>query len=221
MSETPETPDSVPDIPDSPVIPEMSSLFGKGDKGDRGAKGDKGDKGDRGNKGPIGESRLAQAAEAEVTRLVKAKTTPKWWGRALIVICLVLATVVGYLGYENVTHPISNQLRADIAATQQVTANLRTQNIENCESNNKFRAAQVATWEKNFALQGAESKATGALLQQLIGTLTSHDPKRIAEVNKILAQSDKDNAAETQQFLIFVKNVDAPKNCQLLYAPTK
>jgi hypothetical protein len=199
---------------ESPNIPEMSSLWGlgpKGDKGDRGEKGDKGDKGDKGLKGFVPESKLAEAATAEVTRLIKAKTIPKWWGRLLIVVCLVLATIVGYLGFENVTHPEANQLQAQ-------NNTLRQQNILNCENNDKFREAQVATWEKYFALQAQENKATSTLLTQLIVTLVNHDPTRVAEVRAILAQSDKDNAAEITQFLNFVKVQDAPKNCQALYA---
>ena len=129
MSETPETPESAPDIRDSPVIPEMQALFtGKGERGPKGEKGDKGNQGNqgfrgvRGDKGAIGESRLAQAAEQEVERLIKSKSVPRWWGRALVAICLVLAALVGYLGYENLTHPVANQLRNDVAATQNLAA---------------------------------------------------------------------------------------------------
>ena len=123
----------------------------------------------------------------------------------------MLATVVGYLGYENITHPVANQL-------QNQTNTLRQQNITNCENNNKFRAAQVATWEQNFQLQAAESKSTGALLNQLIVTLVNHDPKRVKEVESILVQSNAANAREITDFLTFVKAQDAPKNCQALYA---
>jgi len=124
MSESPDTTDSADDMP---RIPEMEALWGhgtKGDKGDRGAKGDKGDKGDKGNKGlkgpegVIGESKLAAAAEAEVTRLVKAKSVPRWWGKAFIALFIVVGIIAGYLLFQNITHPITNQLRADIAANQ-------------------------------------------------------------------------------------------------------
>lgn len=64
------------------------------------------------------ESKLAQAAEEQVERLIKAKSTPKWWGRAFVVMGLVLAIVVGYLGWKSVTHPLSNQLKAQLSATQ-------------------------------------------------------------------------------------------------------
>lgn len=62
------------------------------------------------------ESKLALAAEAEVTRLIKAKTTPKWWGRVLIALCVVLAIVVGYLLYYHFDHPVTNQIKTEIAA---------------------------------------------------------------------------------------------------------
>lgn len=70
------------------------------------------------------ESKLAAAAEAEVERLIKAKSTPKWWGRAFILMALVLAVVVGFLVNKSITHPLSNQLKAQIAAQQAQTKNL-------------------------------------------------------------------------------------------------
>jgi hypothetical protein len=133
--------------PEDPDISSMSALWGKGDKGDKGdpgPKGDKGDKGDRGTKGvegPIGpESKLAMAAEAEVTRLIKSKSVPKWWGRLLVVICVVLAIVVGYLGYKDVTHPISNQLQSQIAKTNQ-------EQYTSCVSGNVTRANEIKVWD--------------------------------------------------------------------------
>jgi hypothetical protein len=132
-----------------------------------------------------------------------------WWlvGVQGVLIVTLLA-VVGYL------------LSSNAATSAQITANtstLRTQSITNCENNNKFREAQVQTWEKNYALQAQESKATGTLLTQLIATLANGDPNRIRQINAILAQSDKAGASEITTFLNYVREVDAPKNCQALY----
>jgi hypothetical protein len=90
----------------------MSSQGPKGDTGEQGPRGE------QGKQGKQGESKLAQAAEEQVERLIKAKSTPKWWGRAFLVMALVLAIVVGYLGWKDYTHPLSNQLKAELASQQ-------------------------------------------------------------------------------------------------------
>lgn len=86
----------------------------------QGPKGDKGDKGDTGPAGSSNESKLAQAAEAQVERLIKAKTTPKWWGKAFVALFVIVGVIAGYLLFQNITHPLTDQLRAEVAATQQL-----------------------------------------------------------------------------------------------------
>jgi Tfp pilus assembly protein PilV len=193
---------------------------------------EQGPKGDKGDKGEPGEAVLVPLAQEMVRQLVDGAkwstesihTLSKTIGTlrkvilALVILFVAVGAIAGYLLNENITHPLSSKLQDQIVATQQVTNTLRAQNITNCENNNKFRSAQVATWEKNFALQSSEGKSTAALEQQLIVTLTQGDPTRIAEVKAILVQSSKASAAETSDFLAFVKSVDAPKDCQALYA---
>jgi hypothetical protein len=134
---SPET----PDIPDNPVIPEMSALFEglKGDKGDKGDPGPKGDKGDKGNKGVVSQSKLAEAAEAEVTRLIKAKTVPKWWGRALAGLCALLLVLVG-IGIWNV-HRIDNLANSNAHGA-----------YTSCIAGNKARATNVFIWDSFITL---------------------------------------------------------------------
>lgn len=127
MSETPNAPDSA-------GIPEMSALFKgpKGDKGEQGAQGDQGNQGNQGFPGP--ESKLAQAAEEQVERLIKAKSTPKWWGRILAAVCLVIL-VFGGIGAWNI-HRIDG-------IAQQVNHGA----YSSCLAGNTARAANVAIWE--------------------------------------------------------------------------
>ena len=75
-----------PNIPDNPDIPEMNAMWGKGEQGVQGiqgVQGHQGEQGVQGLQGVAGSSKLADAAEREVTRLIKAKSMPKWVGRVL------------------------------------------------------------------------------------------------------------------------------------------
>ncbi len=171
----------------------------------QGPQGMRGPKGDTGAKGEAGESRLIGTAEAMVGRLIKADRARQWQIRILGIACAVLLVVAAFtvIGY------FQNQSSA--------TA-LRQQSITNCENNNKFRAAQVSSWVKNYGLQAQEDKATAKLLQQLIAALVNGDSVRVREVNAILAESSAASRAEIREFLHYVSVVDAPKNCQELYA---
>lgn len=59
--------------------------------GERGPQGERGPKGDKGEPGP---SVLNKLAEQQVSRLIAAKTMPRWWGYALITGLVVLTAVV-------------------------------------------------------------------------------------------------------------------------------
>jgi hypothetical protein len=112
----------------------------------QGPKGDKGDTGAQGAQGVPGpESKLAQAASREVERLIKAKTTPKWWGKLIVVVCLVLATVVGYLVYKDVTHPNSTALQEQIVKEN-------TAQYQSCVSGNVTRANEILVWDHFIGL---------------------------------------------------------------------
>lgn len=60
----------------------------------------------------------AKAAIAKATRISNRVII------ALVIICTVLAAVVGYLFYRSLTHPLSNQLQSQIAVQQTATKNL-------------------------------------------------------------------------------------------------
>jgi hypothetical protein len=121
-------------------------------------------------------------------------------------VILSVVTIILSLGVVNAQHK-SN----DTAST------LRQQSITNCQNNNRFRLAQVQSWESYFALQADEGKSTAVLLNSLISTIAKNDPAEITRIDAILTQSGKANAAETATFLKVVKAKDAPKNCQALY----
>ena len=182
----------------------MSNQLGNLPEGTPALQGEKGEKGEKGDRGPKGESVLVGTAELMVSRLVKADRRRAWQVRLLAVVGSVSLTagILAGIGYF--------QNRAS-------SNGLRQQSITNCENNNKFRAAQVSTWEKNYTLQAQESKSTGTLLTQLIFTLASGDPAKIKQIDTILAKSGTASQAEITTFLNFVKSVDAPKNCQALY----
>jgi hypothetical protein len=130
--------------PEEPTtgIPEMNAIWGKGDKGDkgdRGPKGDKGDKGDKGLKGFVPESKLAEAATKEVTRLIKAKSVPKWWGRVLAGVCVVLLAFTA-IGAYNVSR-INSLAHANSHAA-----------YESCIAGNKARATNEFVWDSFITL---------------------------------------------------------------------
>lgn len=75
--------------------------------------------------GEQGESSLVSRAEAMTAYLVKAALWHKRWIAVLVTTVIVLAGVVGYLVYRDLTHPLSNQLRAQVAQNQQTINGLR------------------------------------------------------------------------------------------------
>jgi hypothetical protein len=142
------------------------------------------------------------ADAAKVAASTAEESAKKWkkvtrWLVAGVVVLLITAGISGY--FVNQVRNNANQLRQ--------------QSITSCETGNQFRAGQLEIWEKNYALQADVSKATSALLTQLISTLAKGDPAEIAQINHILAQSGKANAAEVSQFLNIVKNISASKDC--------
>lgn len=102
--------------------------------------------------------------------------------------------------------------------SHEAVTQLRQESIASCESGNTFHAGQTDIWVKNYALQAGESKATASLLKELISTLAGNDPSKIAQINSILAKSGKASAAETQEFLNYIKSVDVSRNCQQAYS---
>lgn len=146
---------------------------------------------------------MARALEHAVNRAVRL---PRIVIYALAVVSLLLVVTCSGLGI------ILDKVTVNTSA-------LRTQSITNCQNNNKFRAAQVQTWEKNYALQASEAKATASLLTELINALANGDPAKIREINSILAKSNTASSNEISTFLKFVKKVDSPKDCTALFAP--
>lgn len=167
--------------------------------GIQGPAGPKGDKGDRGDSGV-----LFDAVDKSVARLIKQAARNKLWNRINSAVAAGLIVVVAGVGWT-----LFRQHSDDVA--------LRNDSISSCSSGNSFRSGQVEIWEKNYALQAAESKATASLLTQLIAVLAQHDPTEIAQIDSILKQSAGDQAAEIASFLKYVSQVDATHDCNALY----
>lgn len=130
---------------------------------------------------------------------------PKIAVRLLVAVVIVLVGVCGVLTYNVIQNRNeSNSLRQD--------------SINSCESGNITRQQQTEVWEKNYSLQAQESKTTGKLLTELIAAIAQNNPVVIKQIDTILVQSGKANAAETQQFLNYVKQVNADRNCAQEYA---
>jgi hypothetical protein len=169
MSESPETPESA-DIPDSPTIPEMSALWGKGERGPKGEKGDRGDKGNQGNqgfrgirgdKGAIGESRLAQAAGKEVERLIKAKSMPRWWGKAFIALFILVGIVVG-IGIWNV-----NRVNELVTDNRNFSTSIQHGAFTECISGNVHLGYEQQIVDAFVSFTPANGTATGKYFLQL------------------------------------------------------
>lgn len=118
--------------------------------------------------------------------------------KVVITVLVVFMVATGWVAWQN----------------HQTNIRQAQDSISSCETGNAFRAGQTAIWEKNYALQAQENKATAALLTQLIATLAGNDPAKIAEINSILAKSGKASTSETQQFLDYIKAKDVAHNCQ-------
>ena len=171
-----------------------------GIQGPAGPKGDTGEKGDTGN-----DDLLFKAVDKSVASLIRQAARNKIWGRINSVVAAVLVFVVAGLGYA-----LIQQHQYDVAQ--------KSDSITSCEGNNAFRLAQVETWEKNFALQAQESKATASLLTQLIAVLAQHDPTEISQIDSILKQSAGAQANEISSFLKYVATVDAGRDCRALFS---
>ena len=64
---------------------------------------------------------MVLAVEHAVSRATKI---PRITIAVLVVVAVVLATVVGYLGYKSATHPLANQLKAQVHQNAQITQSL-------------------------------------------------------------------------------------------------
>jgi hypothetical protein len=151
---------------------------------------------------PIEDSPFVRAIDHAVKKALRG---PKIIGRILtgVVAALVLCMAVsGYVAWQ----------------AHNTAIGLKNDSIASCETGNAFRAGQSSIWEKNYALQAGENKATASLLSQLIATLAGNDPARIAKINTILAESGKASANEIKEFLAYIKTVDVAHNCQQAYA---
>lgn len=70
------------------------------------------------------ESKVNATADAAVALLINAAAWSKRMIAALVTVCVVLAGVVGYLVYRDVTHPFSKQLAAQLVQQRDATAAL-------------------------------------------------------------------------------------------------
>lgn len=143
------------------------------------------------------------AADAKEAAGRADKSASRWKKLTLVLAFFIVLslTVGGVTGYF-------------VSQTRTNADELRQQTITSCQSGNTFRTGQTEIQEKNYALQAQLSKANSSLLAQLITVLANGSPARIKQINSILAQSGKASAAEVKQFLSFVQDVNAPKNCQ-------
>jgi hypothetical protein len=136
-----------------------------------------------------------KSAESAKTAAESTAKSAKWW-KILTAVLVVAVLLAGYAVFQ-----------------------LRSQAVSSCDAGNAFRANAIQTWEKNYALQNQEAKATSGLLTELIAVLGNNDPARIAQINGILAKSDPQKAAEIRTFLAYVAAVNAPRNCGHVYLP--
>lgn len=148
--------------------------------------------------GPSQPNKLQSVADRQIDKLISASRWHRVWIAVLLVVCVAL----GYVAYQN----------------RQDSAQLKADSISSCESGNATRAQQTQVWEKNYALQASESKATASLLAQLISAVAQGNASVIKQIDTIVAQSSAASAAETQTFLNYVKQVNAPKNCAAEYS---
>ena len=169
-----------------------------------GAQGPKGDRGPQGEQGVPGESMLIGIAEAQVNRLIKAKSVPKWWGRALTAGLLALLIVAGFAvnGYF---------------ANQRTARQLKADSIAQCLLGNADRAALDKLLNE---AGGFQAGLTEAALGQLILPLEGPHPsaKIKAEAAALEAQIKAHADKSLRKFKGLRDSALAPRDCTAAYS---
>jgi hypothetical protein len=142
-------------------------------------------------------------AQSEVNRVQAQRN--KLWNRINSITVLLLVCVIAGMGF------LLARTHADATA-------LRNDSIVSCQSGNTFRSGQIEIWNKYFALQAAESKATNGLLVDLVDTLANNNPTEIRHIYSILGKSNAASEAEQRTFMNYVNQVNAPHDCTALYS---
>jgi hypothetical protein len=166
--------------------------------------GEQGPQGERGPKGDPGESRLVGLAEEQVNRLIKAKSVPKWWGRALTTGFLMLLVVAAFTvnGYF---------------ANQRVARQLKADSIAQCVLGNQDRAALDKLLNEAGSFQaGLTEAALGQLILPLEGPHPSAKIKAEAAAleAQIKARADK----SLRKFKGLRDLALAPRDCTAAYS---
>ena len=169
-----------------------------------GAQGPKGDRGPQGEQGVPGESVLIGIAEEQVNRLIKAKSVPRWWGRALTAGLLVLLIVAGFAvsGYF---------------ANQRTARQLKADSITQCILGNQERADLDKLLTKATAFQaGLTEAALGQLILPLEGPHPSATIK--AEAAALEAQIKASADKSLGKFKGLRDKALAPRDCTAAYS---